>query len=141
MLFLLGDPIFWLHHGMIDYVWWLWEQYYATNVIPSGWDGQVPRPYSQWTLYDSFNERNFCYTYQRYGNAKRRFSRKLSHGSDSNSTAVGLLCLIFSCISIMSTLLLIRNAISGLCINVTSQTLTVLLFKFYFVITKANKCK
>lgn len=63
---------------MIDYIWWLWQQE-TGNTFPPDWDGPVPRPYGAYTLNQSLNNQNFCYTYAPFnaGGKRKRLSRKV----------------------------------------------------------------
>ena len=41
------DPVFWVHHCMIDRMWWLWQQDNRLNAVPSpGWEDIVLEPFN-----------------------------------------------------------------------------------------------
>ena len=41
------DPVFWVHHCMIDRMWWLWQQDNRLNAVPApGWEDIVLEPFN-----------------------------------------------------------------------------------------------
>lgn len=41
------DPVFWVHHCMIDRIWWLWQQSGRMNAVPApGWEDIVLEPFN-----------------------------------------------------------------------------------------------
>jgi hypothetical protein len=64
-----NDPIFWLHHGFIDYIWWEWQQRHssAANDYPTNPDTTRLAIYGD-PVSSTFNTRSseYCYTYPRW---------------------------------------------------------------------------
>ncbi|KXN72579.1 Di-copper centre-containing protein [Conidiobolus coronatus NRRL 28638] len=64
-----NDPIFWLHHGFIDYIWWEWQQRHpsAANDYPSNPSNTRLATYNI-PVSSTFDTRSseYCYTYPRW---------------------------------------------------------------------------
>jgi hypothetical protein len=64
-----NDPIFWLHHGFIDYIWWEWQQRNPSraNDYPTNPDTTRLAIYGI-PVSSTFNTRSseYCYTYPRW---------------------------------------------------------------------------
>lgn len=63
-----NDPIFWLHHSMIDYIWWIWQRAHPDQANDyKGDPNSIIQPY-QVTIKDMFNVNDLCYTYSPFSN-------------------------------------------------------------------------
>lgn len=62
-----NDPLFFLHHSMVDYIWWLWQrQGYPSRLNAYAGDmNEVMRPFNI-TVADLMEIEGLCYTYQVY---------------------------------------------------------------------------
>ncbi|KAJ9090144.1 hypothetical protein DSO57_1005315 [Entomophthora muscae] len=58
-----NDPIFWLHHAMIDRIYASWQVNNPNKYIPDGEDEPLP-VYSQTTVKDTFDTRAYPYCYE-----------------------------------------------------------------------------
>jgi tyrosinase len=57
------DPVFWIHHCMIDRMWWLWQQQGRMNAVPSaGWEDLVLEPFNL-TVRDVLNANALGFDY------------------------------------------------------------------------------
>ena len=57
------DPVFWVHHCMIDRMWWLWQQQGRMNAVPSpGWESIVLEPFNV-TVGDVLNANELGFDY------------------------------------------------------------------------------
>ena len=87
------DPVFWVHHCMIDRMWWLWQQDNRLNAVPApGWSGvwacSPSTPPA--TLRSSATVVLRCYQFQEPHKAKPQPSRRISMlGSIESSGSSG----------------------------------------------------
>lgn len=59
-----NDPIFFLHHSMIDYIWWIWQQVPSDRMALYGGNvDQKLEPFSV-TVRDVLDINSLCYVYQ-----------------------------------------------------------------------------
>lgn len=59
-----NDPIFWLHHSMVDYVWWLWQKLHPET----SYDGdttEILEPFKV-TIADMLDAGGLCYAYSAF---------------------------------------------------------------------------
>lgn len=59
-----NDPIFWLHHSMVDAIWWLWQQTHPAHAFDyTGNVDTVLRPFNV-TVRQVLDTENVCYSYR-----------------------------------------------------------------------------
>ncbi|PJF19573.1 Tyrosinase domain-containing protein [Paramicrosporidium saccamoebae] len=59
-----NDPIFFLHHSMVDYIWWIWQQTTGGRMEEYGGDkNQILEPFGV-TVSNVMDVSKLCYTYQ-----------------------------------------------------------------------------
>ena len=57
------DPLFWVHHCMIDRIWWLWQRENRINAVPTaGWEQIVLEPFNM-TIRDTLIANALGYEY------------------------------------------------------------------------------
>lgn len=62
-----NDPIFWIHHSMVDYVWWMWQRlHHQGNHYSNNYDGDVKEILEPFgiTIEDVLDTERLCYSYQ-----------------------------------------------------------------------------
>ncbi|KXN72572.1 Di-copper centre-containing protein [Conidiobolus coronatus NRRL 28638] len=68
-MFSPNDPIFWIHHGFVDYIWWEWQQRHPSlaNDFPTDPNTTLLATYGipVSTTFDTTSS-EFCYTYPRW---------------------------------------------------------------------------
>lgn len=59
------EPLFFLHHAMVDYTYALWLRDLSGKNIPDDYNSPLPRPYRYLglNLEDTFDTSRFCYRY------------------------------------------------------------------------------